>query len=55
MNTKTTPATPANGLKTIVLLKPHKDAGIDLQPGAELTLPPAVAEWLVEVGTAEFK
>lgn len=59
MNTKdsTAPAPPAaaDAMKTVVLVKPHTDADVELQPGAELTLPEAIADWLVGIRTAEFK
>lgn len=58
MNTKVTPAVTAkstNSLKTIVLIKEHKDAGVVLPVGTELDLLPAIADWLIEIGTAEAK
>jgi len=61
MNTKATPAVTAKaqdakpGLKTIVLIKEHKDAGVVLPVGTELDLLPAIADWLITVGTAEAK
>lgn len=50
-----TPPAETAGMKTVVLVKEHKDAGQLCAPGTELTLPAAIADWLVAVGTAEHK
>ncbi|WP_444547276.1 DUF7210 family protein [Ottowia beijingensis] len=34
------------------LVKPHRHAGRDYQPGARLTLPAHKADWLIGVGSA---
>lgn len=38
--------------KRINLLKPHRHAGRDYQPGQSLELPEDKAEWLVALGVA---
>ena len=39
--------------KQIELIKPHRHAGRDYQPGAQLTLPAHKADWLIGIGTAK--
>ena len=39
--------------KRVNLLKPHRHAGRDYQPGQFLELPEDKADWLVSVGTAK--
>ena len=38
--------------KTLELVKPHRHAGRDYQPGAQLTLPAHKADWLIGIGCA---
>ena len=38
--------------KRVNLLKPHRHAGRDYQPGQSLELPEDKAEWLVALGVA---
>ena len=38
--------------KHIELIKPHRHAGRDYPPGAQLTLPAHKADWLIGVGSA---
>ena len=38
--------------KQIELIKPHRHAGRDYKPGAQLTLPAHKADWLIGVGSA---
>ena len=39
--------------KHIELIKPHRHAGRDYKPGAQLTLPAHKADWLIGIGTAK--
>ena len=39
--------------KQIELIKPHRHAGRDYKPGAQLTLPAHKADWLIGIGTAK--
>lgn len=42
-----------NEVKTVRLLKPHTHSGRRYLPGAELTLVPRLADWLVEQRIAD--
>jgi hypothetical protein len=40
-------------LTDIDLLKPHRHAGRDYQPGHRIRLPAAKADWLIGIGVAK--
>jgi len=52
---KTQAIAAATGLKTVILLKPHEDAGVVLPVDSELDLPPTIADWLIKIETAKAK
>lgn len=40
---------------SVELLRPHRHAGRDYQPGMALSLPQAKADWLIALGVAQPK